>query len=62
MGVGGGTQIFSYIRRLRSFFGIKILNFNIFLGFSEKLIFFFLWKFFWSSQNWTIFRGHLYAF
>ena len=26
---GGGTLIFSYIRRLGSFFGLKILNFNI---------------------------------
>ena len=34
-GGGGGTLIFSYIRRLGSFFGFKILNFNI-LGFSEK--------------------------
>ena len=29
-GGGGGTPIFSYIRRLRSFLGFKILNFNIF--------------------------------
>ena len=35
-GGGGGTLIFSYIRRLGSFFGFKILNFNIFGGFSEK--------------------------
>ena len=35
--VEGGTLIFSYIRRLGSlFFGFKILNFNIFGGFSEK--------------------------
>ena len=34
-----GTLIFSYIRRLRPFLGLKILIFNIF-GFSEKLIFF----------------------
>ena len=27
---GGGTLIFSYTRRLGSFFGLKILNFNIF--------------------------------
>ena len=28
---GGGTLIFSYIRRLGPFLGLKILNFNIFL-------------------------------
>ena len=33
---GGGTLIFSYIRRLEPFLGLKNLNFNIFLGFSEK--------------------------
>ena len=35
-GGGGGTLIFLYIRRLGPFFGLKILNFNIFGGFSEK--------------------------
>ena len=43
----GGTLIFSYIRRLGSFLGFKILNFNIFFFFfgggggggSENLIF-----------------------
>ena len=38
-GGGGGTLIFSYIRRLGSLFWVKNLNFNI-LGVSEKLIFF----------------------
>ena len=33
---GGGTMIFSYLRRLGSFFGVKILNFNIFWGFQKK--------------------------
>ena len=32
---GGGTLMFSYIRRLRPFLGFKILNFNI-LGFLQK--------------------------
>ena len=32
----GGTLIFSYIRRLGSFFGLKILNFNIFGGFQKN--------------------------
>ena len=31
-GLGGGTPIFSYIRRLGSFLGFEILNFNIFWG------------------------------
>ena len=30
VGWGGGTLIFSYIRRLGSFLGFKILNFNFF--------------------------------
>ena len=33
-GGGGGTLIFLFIRKLRSFWGVQILNFNIF--FSEK--------------------------
>ena len=64
-----GTLIFSYIRRLGSFFGgFQILNFNIggggggqkneyFLGYEDfediSLA---------SSQNWTTLRGHFYAF
>ena len=41
---GGGTPIFSYIRRLGSFFGVKILNFNIFFfgGGGGSEFFFFL--------------------
>ena len=34
-GGGGGTLIFSHIRRLSPFF-FKILNFNIFLGFQKN--------------------------
>ena len=38
-GGGVGTLIFLYIRWLGSFFGgFIILKFNIFLGFSEKLM------------------------
>ena len=38
MGPRGSTRIFSYIRRLGSFFfWLKILNFDIFRGFSEKI-------------------------
>ena len=41
LGVGrGDTQIFSYIRRLGSFFGVHNSEFQYFLGFSEKYIFF----------------------
>ena len=36
MGGGGGTLIFSYIRRLESIFAFKILNFNIFGGFQKN--------------------------
>ena len=51
---GGGTLVFSYIRRLGSFFGLKTLNFNIFLGFSEKLIIYF-----WGMKIlWIFFGGH----
>ena len=64
-GGGGGTMIFSYIRRLRGV-GVKILNFDIFGGFQKNDIIFgmkILWIFFfWSSQNRAIFRGHFYAF
>ena len=39
---GGGTLIFSYIRRLGPFFlgGVKILNFNILWGFQKNDFFF----------------------
>ena len=36
----GGTLIFSHIPRLGPFFGFKILNFNIFLGFQKNEYFF----------------------
>ena len=63
----GGTLIFSYIRRLGSFFGVQNFDFQYFLGFSEKEIFLggyedFVDIFGGSSQNWTIFRSHFYAF
>ena len=32
----GGTQIFSYIRRLGPFFGGQIFEFQYYFGFSEK--------------------------
>ena len=38
-GGGRGIPIFSYIRRLRPFFGFNILNFNIFGVFRKMNIF-----------------------
>ena len=35
-GGGGGTLIFSYIRRLGPFFGVQNSEFQYFLGFSGK--------------------------
>ena len=62
----GVTLIFSCICRLGSFFGVQILNFNIFGGFQKNEYFWgmkILWIFFGGSpQNWTIIRGHFYAF
>ena len=61
----GGTLIFSYIRRLGPFLGVKFLNFNIFGGFQKNEYFFgyehFVDIFYGSSQNWTSFRGYLYV-
>ena len=61
---GGYSEIF--IRRLGLFFGFKILNFNIFGGFQKngKKIGYedFVDIFLGSPQNWTIYRGHFYAF
>ena len=63
---GGDTLIFSYILRFGSVFGFKILNFNIFGGFQKNTYFWgyedFVDSFLGSSQNWTILRGHFYAF
>ena len=46
--------------------GVKILNFNIFWGFQKNKYFLgcddLVDIFLGSSQNWTIFRGHFYAF
>ena len=50
-GSQGVTPIISYICRLGSIFGFKILNFNI-LGFSEKIIF-------WAMKELRIFWGSL---
>ena len=67
---GGGGEWYSdtlYVSS-RHFLGFKILNFNIFCGFQKKIKKYFLEYenfvdiFFGSSQNWTIFSGHVYAF
>ena len=64
----GGTLIFSYIHRLGSFLGFKILNLTIWEGGGgfRKNIFWgyevFVDIFGGSSQNWTIFRGYFYVF
>ena len=48
-GGGGGTLIFSYIRRLGPFFwgGGEILNFNILWGFQKNDFFFWCMKILW---------------
>ena len=50
---GGGTLIFSYIRRLGSFLWVKHFKFQYFGGFYEKLIFFVGMKILW-----IFFGGH----
>ena len=65
-GGGGGTLIFSYIHRIRSFLGFKILNLTIFGVFQKNEYFWgyedFVDIFWGSSQNRTIFRSHFYVF
>ena len=70
----GVTLICSYIRRLGPSFGVQNFEFNIFGFFQKNKVFLgkkSLWIFFFlgggeggwgSSLNWTIFRGHFYAF
>ena len=61
----GVTLISSCIRRLESFLGFKILNFNIFWGFQKNKEFFgygnYVENLLGSSENWTIFRGNFFA-
>ena len=35
-GGGGGTLIFSYIRRIKPFLGFKMMSFNNYLGFQKN--------------------------
>ena len=61
---GGGTLIFSYIRRLRSFWGGSKFWISTFLGVFRKMIFFFLggggWRFcgyfFWDITKLVYFK------
>ena len=46
-GGGGVTLIFSYIRRLGPFFGLKISNFNILFGFQRNKYFLGYEEYFW---------------
>ena len=60
----GGTLKFSVYIGEADFFGVKILNFRIFLGFQKNLLFFrvvsFLWIFFWGHAfSELFFGGHL---
>ena len=50
-GPQGGTLIFSYIRRLGSFFWVKYCEFQYFWGFSEKI------NMFWGMKILWIFLG-----
>ena len=51
----GGTLIFLRIHRLGPFFGVQNSEFQFFLGFSEKLLFFggikILWILFWGHHK-----------
>ena len=49
---GGGTTIFSYIRRLGLFFGVQIFIFQYFLGFLEMNMFLGM------KISWIFFGGH----
>ena len=64
-GGGGYSDIFIHVGS-GHFFWFKILSFNIFGGFQKNEYFWgyedFVDIFWGSSQNWTIFRGHFYAF
>ena len=44
-GGGGGTLIFSYIRRLGTFLGVQNFEFQYFLGFHKKIIFLWVCRF-----------------
>ena len=60
----GGTQKFSVYIGEADFFGVKILNFRIFLGFQKNWLFFwvvsFLWIFFWGHAFSELFFWVIY--
>ena len=63
-GGGGGTLIFSHIRRLGPLFGVQNSEFQYFFGFSEKWIFLggmkILWIFFWGHHKiWLVWGSFL---
>ena len=64
VGGGGGTLIFSYIRRLEPFIlgGVQNLEFQYLWGGGVNGYEDFVDTFGGSSQNWTGFRGHFLAF
>ena len=61
----GCTLIFSFIRKLRSFFKVQSFEFQYFWGFQKNEYFLgcedFVDDILGSSQNWTMFRGQFYA-
>ena len=67
---GEGTPIFSYIRRLESFFGVQHFEYQYLLGFPkneyfggyEKIVDTFFFGGGGSSQNWTILVAHFCIF
>ena len=65
-GGGGGGYSDIFIHRLGHSFVFKILNFIIFCGFQKNEYFLgyedFVDIFWGSSQNWTKFSSHFYAF
>ena len=63
-GLGEGTLILSYIRRLGPFLRVPILNFNIFGVFRKTNIFlgYDVIVDILSSQNWTIYWDYFYTF
>ena len=54
-GGGGVTLIFSYIRRLGSFFGVQNLNFNIFFLVFRKINTLYIWG---MKILWIFLGGH----
>ena len=64
--LGGVLWYFDTYIQARAILGVQSFEFQYFLVLIEKWIFFGVWRFcgyfLGSLQNWTIFRGHFYAF